>query len=131
MCACTPYLFLTKLPPCTLLFRSARLFNFLDFCKQFCQIFRPNLKTFGITRFNFWNVQRVNKVFLIMNKTASFHPALFLVFEQNSSLHTYSGLHAYLIFVKVPPCTLIRVTRVLYLGMLKEELKSLGHYLKV
>ena len=49
----------------------------------------------------------------------SFHPALFfLCFEQNSSLHAYSGQNADLFFVKIPPCTLIwacthiRVTRV-------------------
>ena len=33
---------------------------------------------------------------------------LFLYFEQNSSLQDYSGLYAYLVFVKIPPCTLIR-----------------------
>ena len=40
-----------------------------------------------------------------MNKIASFYPAL-QYFDQNSTLY------AYLIFVKIPPCTLIRETRV-------------------
>ena len=40
--ACTPYLILTKLPPCTLLFGCARL----SISVNFCQIFRPNLDIF-------------------------------------------------------------------------------------
>ena len=56
------------------------------FIKDFCQIFRPNLDKFwqklglipGIMIPG--NIQRVNrnKVSVNINKTASFHPALFL-----------------------------------------------------
>ena len=42
-----------------------------------------------------------SKVFLIINKIASFYTVLWY-FDQNSTLY------AYLIFVKIPPCTLIR-----------------------
>ena len=124
--ACTPYLISTKLPPCPLLFGSARLFSIVNFS----QIFRPKLDKFWLKLgifssdfylFGFLHVQRVNKVSLIMNKTtktARFHPALFLVFWakfhpaglfrtaclfdfcQNSTLHAFSA------------CTLIRDTRV-------------------
>ena len=36
---------------------------------------------------------------------------LFQYFKQNSSLYPYSGLYAYLFFVKIPPCMLIREVR--------------------
>ena len=37
--ACTPYLFLTKIAPCTLLFGSPLLFIFLDFIRSCCAYF--------------------------------------------------------------------------------------------
>ena len=90
---CTPYLISTKLPPCTLLFGTASLSIFLDFC----QIFRPNLDFF-------WKKLGIfSKIFLIINYIASFYPVL-QYFNQNFTLY------AYLIFVKIPPCTLIRET---------------------
>ena len=35
----------------------------------------------------------------------------FKYFEQNSSHYAYSGMYAYLLFVKIPLCTLIRDVR--------------------
>ena len=62
---CTPYLILTKLPPCTPLFGTASLSIFLNF-SEFCQIFRPNLE-------NFWEKLGVfSRVSLIINKIVSF-----------------------------------------------------------
>ena len=52
-------------------------------------MFRPNLENFGqklglfsdnFCLFGILHIQRVNKVPVIMNKTPSFHLALFLVF---------------------------------------------------
>ena len=49
----------------------------------------------------------------------------FYYFEQNSTQHAYSGLHAYLIFVKIRPCTLIQVNRVLYVAL--EEIQKMRY----
>ena len=108
-----------------------RFIYFSGFFKDFCQIFRSNLEKFwqklGLFSRNFCSfdslvtkrkksflhIQRANKVSVIMNKTASFHAAFFLVFWakfhparlfrtprlshfcQYSTLHAYSALHAY------------------------------------
>ena len=97
--------------------RDCRFIYFSGFFKDFCQIFRSNLEKFwqklGLFSSNFCSfdslvtkrkksflhIQRANKVSVIMNKTATFHPALSLKsFEQNSTVYAYSRLHAYLIF---------------------------------
>ena len=63
---------LIKIPPCTLLFGTASLSIFLDFCQIF-----------------FWKKLGIfSKIFLIINKIASFYPVPSIL-------------------IKIPPCTLI------------------------
>ena len=121
MRACSRYLILTKLSPCTLLFGTARLLIFLGF-EGFCQIFRPNPTK---NRFIFWLLlfiwlmDQIKSLLLWINLPI-FTLHSFKYFELNSTLDVFSGLHAFLTFVKIPPCmliracTLIRDTRVLY-----------------
>ena len=100
--AFTPYLILTKLPPCTL---------FVKYSRLICNFFGQKL---GLFLVSFVYLAHWWQASVIMNKTASFHPAFFLVFWakflpghlfrtahlfnvcQDSTLHAYSGLHAYL-----------------------------------
>ena len=98
---------LTKLPPCTLLFRPARLLIFRDSLRIFVKYSVLIWNFLTKTRFIFWWQASV-----IMNKTASFHPALFLLFWAKFHPASLFRTARSFIFVKIPPCTLIRDSRV-------------------
>ena len=113
------------------LIRACTLIYFSWFLKDFCQIFRPNLEIFWqkLSSFlvTFFYLAHWWQASVIMNKTASFHAALFLVFWAKF-------LPARLcIFVKFPPCMLIRVTRVhcIVFDSLREGRKKSNFYSNV
>ena len=68
---CTPYLILTKLSPWPVRsYSGLQAYLFFWIFKDFCQIFSPNLEMF-------WEkIGILSKVSPIMNKIASFDPAL-------------------------------------------------------
>ena len=94
-CACTRYLILTKLPLCTLLFRSAA-YLFFRILKAFLKnrLKQENFKA------NLSNIQAKFRKVLAKNK-------IFKVWMKYSWACTVMRF-----FVKIPPCTLIRDFRV-------------------
>ena len=118
--ACTRYSIFTKLPPCTS-YSGVHAYLFFWFFKAFVEklglntdlvlkVSSPIKVQNGRRSKSFIHMVmymlRVSKVSIIMNETANFHPALFLVFWAKFHPVRVSGLHGCLFLSKLHPARL-------------------------